>query len=429
MKSFQERNPLIIGAIAVAVVVAVCVAALNYTRLPFLSSGSTYAAYFDEAGGLVTGAPVQVSGFKAGQVKSISLDSQGVLVTFTVADGIRLGERTEASINTISLLGNKVLEVTPRGAGHLSGAIPMQRTTSPYQLPDALGDLTATISGLNTDQLSSALQTLSDTLRDTPPQLKIAVEGVARFSQTLDARDAQLRNLLANASKATTVLGQRTDQIVQLVHDTNAVLAALHSQSAALEEISANISALAQQIRGFIGENRATLKPALDKLNGVLATIDNRKTEVQQSIKGLSTYALSFGESIASGPFFKLYVANLEEILILALASFGVSAQRLPSHPGVWVGDEKIASIGVRIDARAVTHHGFALNVNTDLTFFRWIVPCGIVGKSVTSLSRILGRALPLREVAEIVADCFGKVFRMERVRFDSASEALVPSS
>lgn len=125
----------------------------------------------------------------------------------------------------------------------------------------------------------------------------------------------------------------------------------------------------------------------------------------------------------------KLYVANLEETLILALASFGVSAQRLPSHPGVWVGDEKIASIGVRIDARAVTRHGFALNVNTDLTFFRWIVPCGIVGKSVTSLSRVLGRTLPLPEVADLVADCFGKVFRMERVRLDSASEALVPSS
>lgn len=124
----------------------------------------------------------------------------------------------------------------------------------------------------------------------------------------------------------------------------------------------------------------------------------------------------------------KGYVASLEETLILALASFGVTAQRVPSYPGVWVGEEKIASIGIRVDARAVTRHGFALNVNTDLSFFRWIVPCGIQGKSVTSLSRILRRTVPLPEVAEIVADCFGKVFRMKRIRLDSLREAFLPS-
>ena len=78
------------------------------------------------------------------------------------------------------------------------------------------------------------------------------------------------------------MLASRTDQIVGLIHDTNAVLTALRGQSAALDQISEHISMLAQQIHGFIGENRATLKPALEKLNGVLATIDNRKKEVQE---------------------------------------------------------------------------------------------------------------------------------------------------
>lgn len=310
MKSFRERNPIIIGTIAVVAAAAVIVAAFNYSRLPFFS-GTTYLAYFDEAGGLRSGAPVQVSGARAGQVTFLTLKPQGVLVAFTVDDDIRLGVHTEAAIKTVSLLGNKILAITPRGGGHLSAAIPIERTTSPYQLPDAIGDLTATISGLDTDQLSESLSTLSETLRDTPPQLKQALVGVARFSETLNQRDAQLRNLLANARTATTVLAQRTDQIVRLIHDTNAVLAQLRSQSAALDEISGNISALAQQIRGFISDNRATLKPALDKLNGVLTIVDNRKEQVQQSIKGLGVYALSLGESLASGPFFKAYLANL----------------------------------------------------------------------------------------------------------------------
>jgi len=311
MKSLQERNPVVIGAVSLVVIAVVAVAALNYQRLPFINGGVTYSAYFEEAGALESGAAVQVSGFRAGRVKSVELKPDGVLVTFTVADDIRLGERTEASIKSTTLLGNKVLEVAPRGPGHLSSTIPTDRTTSPYQLPDAIGDLTATISGVDTNQLSTALQTLSDTLKDTPPDLKLAVDGVARFSQTIASRDDQLRNLLANANKATTVLAERTNEIVGLVHDTESVLAALRSQSAALDAISGHVAALARQLRGFIADNRDALKPALDKLNGVLATLDNRKTEIQQSIKGLNTYAMSFGEALSGGPFFKAYIANL----------------------------------------------------------------------------------------------------------------------
>lgn len=335
MKSFQERNPIVIGAVMLTVIAVVVVAALSFKQLLASSTGTTYSAYFEEIGGLTTEAPVQVSGFKTGQIKDITLTPQGVLVTFTVTSNVRLGERTEAAIKTLTLLGTKVLEVAPRGGGQLRGPIPTERTTSPYQLADALSDLTATISGLNTNQLSTALQTLSTTLQDTPPQLKLAVEGVARFSLTIDRRDAQLRDLLSNAHKATNVLGQRTGEIVQLIHDTNGVLAALRSQSSALETISTNITALATQLHGFISENRAQLKPMLDKLNGVLAIVDNRKAEVQQAIKGLNSYASSFGESLSGGPFFKAYVVNLlpgqwlQPFIDAAFSDLGLDRQTL----------------------------------------------------------------------------------------------------
>jgi phospholipid/cholesterol/gamma-HCH transport system substrate-binding protein len=108
-----------------------------------------------------------------------------------------------------------------------------------------------------------------------------------------------------------TVLAQRTDQVVRLIADTNTLLLQLRSESAALDQISGNISSLARQIKGFIGENRTTLRPALDKLNGVLAIVDNRKAKMQESIKGFTSYAQSLGESISSGPFFKAYLSNL----------------------------------------------------------------------------------------------------------------------
>lgn len=311
MKYFRERNPLVVGAIGVAVTAGVVLGALNYGKFPFFRSVKEYSAYFAEAGGLLPDAAVQVSGFKAGKVNSIALDGPRVLITFEVDKSIRLGNRTEASIKTKSLLGAKILEVTPRGDGTQSEPIPVDRTAAPYQLPDALGDLSSAISGLDTNQLSESLAVLADTFSETPPDLAIAMQGVARFSQTLNDRDAQLRNLLANANKATTVLSERSNQIVRLVGDTNALLIALQSQRDALDQISENISALSQQIKGFISENRQTLKPALDKLNGVLAILDSRKERVQLAIKKFNDYMLSLGESMSSGPFFKFYIANL----------------------------------------------------------------------------------------------------------------------
>lgn len=311
MKSFAERNPIVIGAVGVSLTAAIMLAALNYDKLPLLSSSTDYQAYFAEAGGLLPDAAVQVSGFQVGHVSSVELDGPRVLVNFDIERDIYLGDRTEAAIKTKSLLGSKVLEIIPRGDGHQSGPIPIERTTSPYQLPDALGDLSAAISGLNTDQLSDSLATLAQTFQETPPDLKLAVEGVARFSQTLNQRDAQLRNLLSNANKVTGVLAERSDQVVSLIGDTNALLAQLRNQGDALDQIATNVSAFSRQLSGFVAENRAPLKPAIDKLNGVLAIIDNRKERVQKSIKLLNAYAMSLGESVGSGPFFKAYVANL----------------------------------------------------------------------------------------------------------------------
>jgi len=311
MKTFSERNPLRIGAIGLGITAAVMLISLNYDKLPFFNTGKSYSAYFAEAGGLIPGNAVQVSGLRVGQVSGVELDGPRVLVKFHVAGNVRLGDRTEAAIKLKTLLGNKVLEVTPRGDGKLTGPIPLDRTRPAYQLPDALGDLTTTISGLNTDQLSNSLAVLADTFSDTPPDLKAAVQGLARFSQTLDERDTQLRNLLSNANKATKVLAERSDEVVKLIANTNALLVQLKSQSSALDQISNHLSAAAQQVRGFIAENHNTLKPALDKLNEVLAIVDNRKERVQKALAGLNSFSLRLGETVSSAPFYKAYVANL----------------------------------------------------------------------------------------------------------------------
>jgi lipoyl(octanoyl) transferase len=114
------------------------------------------------------------------------------------------------------------------------------------------------------------------------------------------------------------------------------------------------------------------------------------------------------------------YVRDLQETLIRAAADFGVAAVRHPEHIGVWVGDEKLAAIGIRV-SRWVTMHGFAFNVTTDLDYFRLIVPCGIAERGVTSLEKLLGRRIELPEVASRIAHHFGEVFNREMVSEEPA--------
>lgn len=107
------------------------------------------------------------------------------------------------------------------------------------------------------------------------------------------------------------------------------------------------------------------------------------------------------------------YVRTLEAVLMDVLAEFGISGTRIAGRPGVWVGDAKIAAIGVRVAGR-VTTHGFALNVNTDLSYFRHIIPCGLADAGVTSMQRITGTPMIVRAVEGQIVDAFARNFGLE---------------
>jgi lipoate-protein ligase B len=104
------------------------------------------------------------------------------------------------------------------------------------------------------------------------------------------------------------------------------------------------------------------------------------------------------------------YLRDLEGVLIRALADFGILAGRVSGLTGVWVGDAKVAAIGIRV-SRWITHHGFALNVETDLSFFDLIVPCGITDGRVTSMAELLGGPVEREEVEDALARAFLHVF------------------
>jgi lipoyl(octanoyl) transferase len=107
------------------------------------------------------------------------------------------------------------------------------------------------------------------------------------------------------------------------------------------------------------------------------------------------------------------YVRDLEEVMIRVARSFAIRAGRVAGLSGAWVGGDKIGAIGVRI-SRWVTSHGFAFNVNTDLTYFQLIVPCGITDRGVTSIQALTGRVQNLADVGDRVVEEFAAVFERE---------------
>jgi lipoyl(octanoyl) transferase len=116
------------------------------------------------------------------------------------------------------------------------------------------------------------------------------------------------------------------------------------------------------------------------------------------------------------------YLRALEEVIIKTCSNFGLTCSRHPKHTGVWIHNKKIAAIGIKV-SRWITMHGFAFNVNTDLSLFQGIVPCGITDKEVTSLQKELGKELNLNLVKEMIFKYFIEVFNYDSSEKSALSE------
>jgi lipoate-protein ligase B len=112
------------------------------------------------------------------------------------------------------------------------------------------------------------------------------------------------------------------------------------------------------------------------------------------------------------------YLRTLEQIIIDTLLNFKIKSKRIKNLTGVWIGGQKICAIGIKI-TRWITMHGFALNVTTDLNYFRHIIPCGIKGRGVTSISEILGNNIDINDVTRYLILNFEKYFKIKIVSQD----------
>ncbi|HVV12668.1 MCE family protein [Amycolatopsis sp.] len=342
MKRFSEMNQTRVGIFGAAGLAVLLAVALNVGSIGSMIVGTSYTAAFAEAGGLHADDDVLVSGYRVGSVSSVDLDGDHVKVSFTVQD-VRLGQATGASIKTKSALGTKYLALDPEGPGELEpgSEIPPSRTTSPYDVTQALADLTTTTGQIDTRQLAQSFQTLSDTFAGTPPDLRAALDGVNRLSQTVASRDGALRDVLARASGVSGVLSQRSAEITQLMTDGSSLLQELQNRRDTIHQLLVGISQAGDQLTGFTRDNNATLRPALQQLQSALAVLNKNVGNIDQAIQLIGAFGRSLGEAVGGGPFFYAYLANLAPTNLAPLlpSLFGVGqapgyGQPAPAQPG-----------------------------------------------------------------------------------------------
>jgi len=311
--SFRDRDPVRVAVVSLIVLVVLTGLALNAGPLLLKLTARSYVAEFSDAGGLKPQDIVKLNGVKVGVVDTVEIEGDHVSVHFTVRRVGRLGTATRATVKSATLLGSKFLAVEPHGPGELpaDGMIPEERTDPGYDIADALARLSRTSEALNKRGLRRALNTVSDTLADTPAPLRGTLDGLNRLSNSLAARDVELRELLAHAEPVTAVLDQRSQELVTLVDRGNQLVTALNARRQVIRELITNANATIEQLNGLVEDNRGQLGPALDGLRRVVDLLDRNDRNIAATVQGLNTYAGSLGEAVGGGPWFFASLANL----------------------------------------------------------------------------------------------------------------------
>lgn len=309
---FRDRDPKKIGVWGAVGVVALMAVSLNYDRIPYINGKHGGTVYVADAAGLKTGDEVQVAGMRVGSVRKIELDGDKVRVGFDIDTDVDLGADTSAQIKTDSILGRRALGVFSDGRGELEeNTIPIERTSVPYSLTAALGDLSDTVEAMDTDKVDEALTVLSETMEGSSPEVRGAIDGITRLSRSLNERDEGVRQLLEKAAGTTDVLGKRSEQINQLMVDGNILFTELDLRRRALSELIVNIDELSRQLSGVVQDNEAQLGPALDKLEQVSDLLIRNKDDIDLGLRRIIPFSTALSEAVASGPWFNAYVSNL----------------------------------------------------------------------------------------------------------------------
>lgn len=310
---FRERNPVTIGAVSMAVLLALLIVAFKAGDLPVIGAGDTYKAEFSESGGLQPDDEVRIAGVRVGKVSKVELAGDHVLVTFKVDTPSKFGSETGAAIKVKTLLGAMFLALEPAGPGQLQedSTIPISRTESPYDVVQAFQGLASRAEEINTDQLAKSLDTLAEATKDTPAAFHGTLRGLSRLSETVASRNQQIGELLRNLDHVSGVLAERDQDVVKLMDDSDVLLRALVARRAAVHRLLVSTATFSAELTKLVQQSRADLKPALSHLENVVRLLLKNQSNLDQSLRLMAPFYRVFANTLGTGPWFDTWIENL----------------------------------------------------------------------------------------------------------------------
>ncbi|ONM47133.1 MCE family protein [Nocardia donostiensis] len=309
---FGGRSPRFLGALGVGMVVLVTLSAFFLDRLPIIGAGVEYQAEFSEAAGLDRGDEVRVAGVKVGSVSGVSLDGDRVVVEFRTRD-TWIGDRTTASIQIKTLLGQKYLALDPQGSrpADPSVRIPLDRTVAPYDVIDVFSDTARTLDDIDTDQLAASMRALSDAFATSPPHIRSAIDGVKRLSETVATRDEQLRKLFAATEQTTQILADRNSEFERLLASGGRLLAELNIRQQAISQLLSGAKTLSNELRALVADNEQQIGPALTNLMAAIDVLNANQRNISRTLELAAPFYGLYANVLGTGRWFDAVIVNI----------------------------------------------------------------------------------------------------------------------
>jgi phospholipid/cholesterol/gamma-HCH transport system substrate-binding protein len=313
MRSLEPSNRLRIGLMGILVMLLVIGVGQSFTSVPMIFAKPSYYGQFTDTGGLSKGDKVRIAGMDVGKVEGLSIDGDHIVIKFSIGTN-SIGTESRLAIRTDTILGKKVLEIEARGSRQLrpGDSLPLGQSTTPYQIYDAFFDVTKAAQGWNIDTVKQSLHVLSETVDQTYPHLSAALDGVAKFSDTIGKRDEEITHLLAQANQVASILGDRSQQFDRLLVNAKTLIAAFNERGQAIDALLGNVAAFSQQVKGLINDN-PNLNHVLEQLRTVSDILVQRKDDLAKGLTEVGGFLPSLNEAIASGPYFKVVLHNLAQ--------------------------------------------------------------------------------------------------------------------
>jgi phospholipid/cholesterol/gamma-HCH transport system substrate-binding protein len=302
----KERNPFLLGVVAATIVAALVLAALAWGLLGL--GRSEYRAEFANTGELSSSNEVRIAGLRVGEVTSVGLEGDHVLVTFRVDRDVHLGSATGASIKMATLLGTRYLELTPAGTGSLPGnRIPLAHTTVPYNLQDVLQNGTPIFQQVDANTLRQSLAAVADTLNGKGPQIGAALDGLSRLSGVVLARRDQVSQLIENMDAVSNLVDHRSDQLFGLMTQSNTLLNSLLRRQQTIRDLLGDAKRLTDQLGELVHDNRPEVRPLLHNAEQLTGLLRQQDDAVNRALAVIGTSSRYLTNTVGTGPYMDAY--------------------------------------------------------------------------------------------------------------------------